>query len=336
MSAWGGHGGAGDAAWRHVAQRFARFLAAIEPSPAETAVVESTGGEVAALLDRRFAARPPRRRRPGPAPSGNPLGTVRAIGSHAKGTAISGTATLDLLHVAAERGDGPAAGPTSKIIDLLAERYGAIRIAPPGWLMVEPRQRPDDAGRVRVRVLTALASAAGGARVDVSSRRRPGAAWLHLDPAAEVAHLDLVDRLAEGKARHLIRIVKAWRRAVAAPLSGFAIELLATEFLSVWLYRRRSLLFYDWMVRDFFFWLTLQAGHALAVPGTGEPLPLGDAWVEAAAAAHAAAARAANLERDNQSLAALGHWREIFGLAIGDEPDRTDDPKETRLIRPGR
>ncbi len=217
---------------------------------------------------------------------------------------------------------------------MLAERYGAVRIAPPGWLMVEP-QRCASGARVKVRVLTALASASGGARIDVSSRRRPGVAWMHLDPAAEAAHLNAIDRLAEGKARHLIRIVKAWRRAVAAPLSGFAIELLAAEFLSVWLYRRRSLLYYDWMVRDFFFWLTLQAGRSLPIPGTGDPLPLGDAWVEAATAAHAVAARAADLERDNRSLAALGHWREIFGLAIADEPGRDAGPERSRLIVPG-
>jgi hypothetical protein len=326
-----GRGAATNAEWRHVAERFARFLAAIEPDRGEIAAVETIGSEVAELLDRRFAT-PLRRLRSKPGAARKAIGTVQVIGGHAKGTAISGSATLDLLHVTAE---GSGTGRTSEILELLAERYGAIRIAPPGWLVVEPRNPMGVNGRIKVRVLTALASASGGARVDVSSRRRPGAAWMHFDPAAEAAHLDVVDRLAEGKARDLIRIVKAWRRSVAAPLSGFAIELLATEFLSVWLYRRRSLLFYDWMVRDFFFWLTLQAGSTLTVPGTGEPLPLGNAWQQAAAAAHAAAVHAADLERDNQSLAALGHWREIFGLAMSDEPYRADNRKEHRLIRPG-
>lgn len=326
------HRGSGDPGWRHVAERFYRFLAAIEPGRAERAVMETVGSEVAELLDRRFRA-PSRRLRP-EGPRSRASGTVQVIGAHAKGTAISGSATLDLLYVVAEPGNGTA--QTSKVIDLLAERYGAIRIAAPGWVMVEPRSPIGPNGRIKVRVLTALPSASGGARVDLSSRRRSGAVWMHLDPVAETAHLDVVDRLAEGKARDLIRIVKVWRRAVAAPLSGFAIELLATEFLSVWLYRRRSLLFYDWMVRDFFFWLTHQVGHSLTVPGTGEPLSLGEAWAEAAAAAHAAAALAADLERDNQSLAALGHWREIFGLAIGDEPDRADRREEQRrLIHPG-
>jgi hypothetical protein len=326
-----GRGPAAEAAWRHVAERFSRFLAAIEPDRAETAAVETIGSEVAELLDRRFASSS-RRLHPKPGAARKAIGTVQVIGGHAKATAISGSATLDLMHVTAE-GSGP--GGASEILELLAQRYGAIRIAAPGWLVVEPRNPMGENGRIKVRVLTALASASGGARVNVSTRRRPGAAWMHFNPAAEAAHLDVVDRLAEGKARDLIRIVKAWRRAVAAPLSGFAIELLATEFLSVWLYRRRSLLFYDWMVRDFFFWLTLQAGSTLTVPGTGEPLPLGNAWEQAAVAAHTAAVRAADLERDNQSLAALGHWREIFGLTMGDEPCRADDRKQHRLGRPG-
>lgn len=305
--------------WENVPPRFARFLAAIEPSSAERLAVEAAGREVAALLDRRFGAAPGKRLRPR-AESGRPSETVRVIGGYAKGTAISGRATIDLLQVTTDRGDGSAAKRTDAIIDLLGERYGAVRVAPPGWLMVEPGHRSAGDGPVRVRVLTAHASASGGLRAEVPSTRRQGPVWMHLDPAAEAAHLNLIDRLADGKARHLIRIVKAWRRAMAVPLSGFAIELLVAEFLSLWLYRRRSLLFYDWMVRDFFFWLTLQAGHGVTAPGTGEPLPLQDAWREAAASAHAAAARAADLERDNQSRAALAHWRRIFGLAITDAP----------------
>lgn len=319
----GAEASATEIAWKHVPPRFARFLLAIQPDPAETKAIEATGRDVAALLERRFGIRQPKRRlRRGSATSESAAEQIRVIGGHAKGTAIGGTGTIDLLHVTGAPETASASARTTEVIDLLGERYGAVQVAPPGWLMVEPRCALPHCGRIKVRVLPATASAAGGARVDVSSPRRPGIAWMHLDPAAEAAHLDLMDRLTDGKARHLIRIVKAWRRAVKAPIGGFAIELLAAEFLSVWLYRRRSLLFYDWMVRDFFFWLTLQAGKVLTVPGTGEPLPLGDAWRDAAAAAHTTAARAADLERDNQSLAALGQWRELFGLAIGEGDDR--------------
>jgi len=72
-------------------------------------------------------------------------------------------------------------------------------------------------------------------------------------------------------------------------------------------------LFYDWMVRDFFFWLCHQDGRAIPVPGTNELLGLGDAWLGAARSAFAAARRGCDAERRNASDAALGDWRGIFG-----------------------
>jgi hypothetical protein len=95
---------------------------------------------------------------------------------------------------------------------------------------------------------------------------------------------------------------------------------LACEFVTVWIYQRQSALFYDWMVRDFFFWLTAQGGRALAIPGTDEALALGDVWCADAEAAHAAAAEASDLERDNMDEQALVRWRRIFGLAFSGVP----------------
>lgn len=295
--------------WQHVARRFWHFLAALAPDAADRPVIDRAAGEVADLLARRFVAG-----RGG----GGPVGRAQIIGSHAKDTAVAGPATVDLAFLGLDR---PAEGAATtaalrELTDRLYQRYGAVTMAPEGGLIVQPG--PKVAGeRVRVRILPGIARGDGGIRV-YALCRRPAVAWMALAPAAEVAELDRVDNLAEGKARHLIRLAKAWQRALGVPLSGFALELLCCEFLTVWLYRRRSYLFYDWMVRDFFFWLTAQADRVMPVPGDGDPIQLGSAWQREAEAAYAAAAAAADLERENATVAALGHWRRIFGLAIGE------------------
>jgi hypothetical protein len=96
-------------------------------------------------------------------------------------------------------------------------------------------------------------------------------------------------------------------------LTSLAIELLVTEFALAWIYPRRSLLFYDWMVRDFFFWMVHQARRELLTPGALERLHLGDAWLEAAARAYGQARRACAMEHDNREEEATQEWRRIFG-----------------------
>lgn len=315
--------------WQHVAHRFWRFLAALEPAPADRALIEGAAGEVADLLARRFVAR---------RGLAKPAGRALIIGSHAKDTAIAGPATLDLAFVGLDPlRDGEPAPALRALTDRLYQRYGLVAMAAEGGLVVQPGPRV--AGeRVRIRILPAVADG-DGIRIYPLARplsrplaRRPSAPWLRLAPAAEIAHLDRIDYLAEGKARHLVRLIKAWQRALAVPLGGFAIELLCCEFLSAWLYRRRSYLFYDWMVRDFFFWLTAQSGRVLSVPGDGDPLAIGSAWLDEAEAAYAAAVAAADLERENAGVAALGHWRRIFGLGIGDPAEQARRLPEAAFI----
>jgi hypothetical protein len=111
-------------------------------------------------------------------------------------------------------------------------------------------------------------------------------------------------------------MLKAWQRTHDVALASLAVELLVTEFVLAWIYPRRSLLFYDWMVRDFFFWLVHQVRRDLLTPGALEPLPLGEAWLGAAAQAYGRARRACDMERDNCEEEAAEEWRHIFGPAF--------------------
>jgi hypothetical protein len=325
------HPGARSApAWQQVPERFGGFIASLTPSAASRESMAEAARQMARLLTRPVVSG--RGRRPGSAAL-----SIAAIGSAAKDTVIEPVAGIDFLLVLPDGAREPVgrhtradAAPTAvrQIVDQLCQRYGAVEIAPSGWIVVCP-DRVARGCRLRVRLLPAFVCASGGMLV-ARSGRTDGGPWQHMDPAAELQRLDEMDRLSGGKARHLVRIAKAWQQTLAVPLSGFAIELLVTMFLSVWLYRRRSLLFYDWMVRDFFFWLAAQGGSQLVIPGSCERLSIGDAWVARATAAAEAAAAASELERDNDAVAAVGQWRAIFGMRFG-EPAGLSQPSAPAL-----
>lgn len=309
--------------WQHVVRRFAGFLGDLTPHAATTAAIAATAADLESLLTRWLRVRAVAEPR---LCAGLPL--LRTLGAHAHATALAGDSTLDLLLVLgdaarptqASRDGRPATSPAlRRITELLGQRYGAVAIDRQGWISVRS-DRTAAVAPIRARLLPAYRCATGGVLVVGAPRLAAPVRWRQLDVEAQQRALEHADGLSHGKARHLIRLVKAWRNAVQVPLSGFAIELLVVEFLLVWIYRRRSLLFYDWMVRDFFFWLAAQSGRSLPVPGTIEHVALGDRWRPAAEQAHRTARLAADLERQNDTPAALTHWRNIFGPAFDNKP----------------
>lgn len=284
-------------AWAHVPGRFAGFLAALTPAPEETHAAAAAAHRAGALLSRRFAE-------PGvPTCVNEPV----LIGAFAKGTALGGDRTVDLA-VPLPTPDVIAANDVASV---LAARFGAVEMSPEGWLTVgDPRDR----SAMQVRILPVLKTRDGRYRFGGSA---PGGWPAVIHPHAEIIAIDRLDRATAGKARDLLRLLKAWKRLRNVPISTIALERLTGVFLAVWLYRRRSLLFYDWMIRDFFFWMTAQTGQSLAIPGTGDFVAVGDAWLAEAWDAHAAAARAADRERDNDRDGALSDWQSIFGRGFG-------------------
>lgn len=313
------------AEWRHVTARFHGFIANLRPPAERRWAARKAAAEAATCLSQCFHSAD------GSPPAGVSAagpGDYVVIGGYGKGTAIRPGRTVDMLYVlpAALRPHGRpqgGAGPPRLIHDLAAvlrARYGAVDGTGDGWIACAGGAAGD--GTV-VRVIPCFPCAEGGFLIAA-----PGAGWRHANPLAEAARLRLADRVSANKATHLIVMAKAWRQANGVAMGGLALELLACEFAGLWTYQRRSLLFYDWMVRDFFFWLGLQGRRPLPVPGAMETVHAGDGWLDDAAAAYTTARRACRLERDNRDDDAREHWVDIFGPAFGDAPAaaRPDTP----------
>ena len=217
-------------------------------------------------------------------------------------------------------GPGPRTGGPPPLLGeikrRLSRRYGAVEIAREGWLALAP-----EGGGPAVRLIPCFACRNGGF---LMANPVGDGMWRQSNPGAEAQRLREADLISAGKATHLIMMLKSWRRANRIPIPSLALELLVSEFVGLWTYQRRSLLFYDWMVRDFYFWLISQGGRVLPIPGSVETVVLGHAWLGQAEAAHAHARRACRLERDNGD--ALRPWRQIFGPAFAEGPPGATQP----------
>ncbi len=321
--------------WVALTPRFEDFLDRLRPGEAETSALRAPVADLEHLFRRRFW-----RQKAAPAES------VILTGGIGKDTALHTSGSADALLVmpntaapppqrqGASRAACLASDPAlSELLALFSARFGAVTTARDGTIEIRLGKRTGEARRT-VRLTPAYPRPHGGFLV-----RRPCEAaghfvWQARDPHAEAASVDEADRLGCGKARDLIRMLKAWRLAAAVPIAPFALELLACRFVSTWLYRQRSVLFYDWMLRDLFFWLTANAGVAVPVPGGEVALPVGSAWLPHAQAAHDHAAAAAVLERDNDVAAATAHWRAIFGCAFPATMAVAATPAAASLGRP--
>ena len=286
--------------WRHLYRRFRDFVAMLRLSPAEANRAASVAISVAMSLRRRFH------------PEGGAISDYLPIGSHGKGTAIRPSDTIDLVYELP-----PEWGQPTVVDDVAALLGGRDAGVEPdkGWLTVRP-----EGGGIAVRVIPAFADPSGRGYLTVDPETPPYAEtrWRRIHPLAEAEALRLADLASSDKATHLVLMVKAWRRNRRVPIGSYAVERLVVEFVAVWTAQRRRILFYDWMIRDFFFWMRWQHGRIVQVPGTPEGLPLGSDWLADAEDAYLLALQACLLAHENRNDEAVILWSRLFGRAFID------------------
>lgn len=145
-----------------------------------------------------------------------------------------------------------------------------------------------------------------------------GGKYKTTDPNAEIENVRTSNSDTNGNTRDLIRMMKRWQEYCNIPLKSFLIELLVIEFLKSWEHRGKSTVYYDWMVRDFFYFLKNKSQwSSVIVPGTYETIYLGDTgWQSRAETAYNRAIKACEYERDNYLYLAGEEWQKIFGPDI--------------------
>jgi hypothetical protein len=140
-----------------------------------------------------------------------------------------------------------------------------------------------------------------------------GGSYKTIDPDVDIKTIVDSDSASNGNTRHLARMLKKWQENCSVELKSFILELLSVEFISGWEHRGKSMVYYDWMVRDFFKFLVRKSDSYVTVPGTYEFIWLGSVWKSRAESALGRAEKACEYEAATRDFDAYWEWRNIFG-----------------------
>lgn len=142
-----------------------------------------------------------------------------------------------------------------------------------------------------------------------------GGSWKVCDPRGEMSAFAARDILANGNLKAVSRMARIWRDKHGVPLSGMLIDTLAYQFINFWEYKDKSFMYHDWLVRDFFLYLSNvdRSQNYWRAPGSGSYVWKTGNFQTPAATAYSLALSAIDHEANSRPLTARNKWREIFG-----------------------
>lgn len=142
-----------------------------------------------------------------------------------------------------------------------------------------------------------------------------GGRWRSTNPRAEINSLKTADSLWKKNLRRLCRMARAWKDKWSVPIGGLLIDTLAHNFLTQWEHRDKSFIFYDWMSRDFFYYLLGQNQSQLywLAPGSNQQVTRKGVFEHKARQCYNLSLEAINYEQNGYNASAKQKWREIYG-----------------------
>ncbi len=292
--------------WTHVIAHFEQFLAELELKKTQRLDAEGKADRIARSLFSKYW----------PNQTFDPSYYLK-VGSFGKGTATRPPTDLDMLFVLPadvyERINALAGNKQSQLLQEVKRSilltFPNTDVSADGQAVVAPFQT------YNVDIVPAFRYVSGELTgqyliADPTASGR----WRLSNPIAEYNWLRNTDAETAGKATHLIKMLKAWKRECNVEIKSVCLEILASVFVSRWAYRHQTIFYYDWMIRDFFaFMLTHGAGATAKPAGLAENIPFGELWQSKAKSAYARALKACDFEYNDNEVAAALEWQKVFG-----------------------
>ena len=142
-----------------------------------------------------------------------------------------------------------------------------------------------------------------------------GGSWKITNPRPEINAINMLNNNTNKNLKRLCRMIRAWKDNCNVPMGGLLIDTFAYRFLKDWEYNDKSFLYYDWMTRDFFKYMSEQddnQSYWLAV-GSGQYIyPMGK-FTAKAKSAYDNALKAIECEDKKYEYSANSYWRDIYG-----------------------
>jgi hypothetical protein len=194
---------------RTIDEGFRELLSALTPSDVESEAARSHRATIAQCLRANFG-----------------LERFFRIGSFGNGTSVSGYSDVDYLaYLPADQLTQNSISTLSKVRSALAARFPftGVHVRTPAVILPFGNAVSEQTEIVPARLVEsgeypvyAIADGAGG--------------WTRSSPDLHNAYVREVNDRLGGKAKSLIRLVKAWKVACKAPISSFYLELRAAKY----------------------------------------------------------------------------------------------------------
>lgn len=144
-----------------------------------------------------------------------------------------------------------------------------------------------------------------------------GGRWRITNPKAEIRAISERNEKCNFNLKPLCKMARSWKRKWSVPIGGLLIDTLAYQFIQNWEYRDKSSLYYDWMTRDFFAYLSSQdtSKQYWLAPGSSQYVWRKGAFEFKAKQCYNLALQAIEYETKGHIWSAGSKWSEIYGNA---------------------
>lgn len=238
--------------------------------------------------------------------------TKLLVGSYAKRTAIAPPTDIDVLFVMPykefKRYNSHSGNGQSHLLqdikNILLEKYSDTDISGDGQVVMV------NFVSYNVEVIPAFRLKNGNYYIPDT---HDDGSWKETSPKSEMKNIIISNVGSNGNTVRLIKMIKAWKYYCNVPIKSLVIELRAINFLKKWKYYDKSLIYYDWMVRDFFMKLLKCVNSECKIPGIDEKISYGDKWESKARTALNRAEKACEFKLMVNYIDTIQEWKKIFG-----------------------
>ncbi|MGB0414847.1 MAG: nucleotide-binding domain-containing protein [Coraliomargarita sp.] len=277
-----------------VSEMFSGFIANLAIS--NTSTISSRYGELTAALNKQF--------RDTESKTDNTL----QVGSFGRRTGINGISDLDMLYIMPKsRWDDYKGG---KQLKLLQDTKAAIlKRYPKTNVRVDRLVVTVTYADFHVEVQPVFEQADQSYYYPDTSG---DGSWKTTKPKQEMAAVSALDAAKNSNLRALCKMARAWKNKHGVAMGGLLIDTLAYNFLnSTSDYDDKSFLYYDFLSRDFFEYLSkLPEQDYFAAPGSGQRVKVKKKFQPKAKKAHKLCLEAIKAEKQQNVNA---KWKKVYG-----------------------
>ena len=144
-----------------------------------------------------------------------------------------------------------------------------------------------------------------------------GGQWQITDPFPEIQAIRNINNETNKNLKKVCRMMRHFKQANNVPIGGMLIDTLTARFLKNYEYKDKSYIYYDWLFRDLFLFLSQQNSTQTTFVSIGSNRKMNrtGTFEKKAEKAYFNAVEAIEYAKNGYEYSAKVKWREIFGNA---------------------